>query len=391
VVTPLQYSDNNYNLTDNVDGNITVLRNNAVLNGNGFFVRGEITVGNWGSQPAYQRAAGMSYISNVTVENFNVYGGQIDENGTYIAASGFGIELILASNVTVTNNNVTLAGDDYPSLEGQTSAIDVEGGGSNVIIGNNLNRNWLGMVFHKTENNLIIENNITSTQNPAYLETGIAGCGIIFWSASNNLVYHNNLVNNDMPAYDGASASSVNVWDDGYPRGGNYWSDYQTKYPNATEITCSGIGNTPYAIDSQNKDRYPLMEPFNNTFFELQTTPLKITIDWPLDQTYQESDVPLVTSVKVFSAAKSVNWSGYSLDGQKNVTITGGTTLTGLSSGWHKLTVYANDSFGNMDASKTVTFTMLPFPAATVLGISGASAAVAVGLLVYFKRSKRKA
>jgi parallel beta-helix repeat protein len=390
VETPLQHSGSTYNLTANIDGDITVLKSNTVLNGNGYFVRGEVTVGTWGNQQQYQPVSGLSFTSNVTVENFNIYGGQVDRYGVYVGARGFGIELVLASNVTVTNNNVTLAGDDRLLPEGQTSAIDVEGGGSNVIVGNLLTRNWLGMVFHETENNLITENNITNTKNPVYPKAGIAGCGIAFWSAFNNLVYHNNLVDNDVQAYDGASASSVNVWDNGYPDGGNYWSDYKSKCPNATEITCSGIGNASYIIDPQNRDRYPLTKSFNNTFFELQTTSPKISIDWPIDQTYEESSVPLVFSVQIYSAVKSVNWSGYSLDGQKNVTMTGDTTLTGLSSGWHKITIYANDSFGNMAASKTVTFTMLPFPVATILAISGVSVAVAVGLFLYFKKFKRK-
>ena len=30
----------------------------------------------------------------------------------------------------------------------------------------------------------------------------------------------------------------------------NYWSDYFTKYPNATEIDSTGIGNTPYVFYS---------------------------------------------------------------------------------------------------------------------------------------------
>ncbi len=45
-------------------------------------------------------------------------------------------------------------------------------------------------------------------------------------------------------------------WDNGQV--GNYWSDYFTKYPNATELDSSGIGNTPYVIDSNNIDNYPL-------------------------------------------------------------------------------------------------------------------------------------
>jgi len=49
---------------------------------------------------------------------------------------------------------------------------------------------------------------------------------------------------------------------------------------------------------------------------------------------------------------------GYSLDGQMNVTIGGNTTIVGLSDGVHTITVYANDTAGNMGYSNTVYFTV---------------------------------
>jgi hypothetical protein len=54
-----------------------------------------------------------------------------------------------------------------------------------------------------------------------------------------------------------------NTWDNGYPSGGNYWSNYQTRYPSAEENDSSGIWNTPYNVTSGNIDRYPLMGPFH--------------------------------------------------------------------------------------------------------------------------------
>jgi hypothetical protein len=43
---------------------------------------------------------------------------------------------------------------------------------------------------------------------------------------------------------------------------GNYWSDYLTKYPNATQIDNSSVWNTPYVIDANNTDYYPLVAPY---------------------------------------------------------------------------------------------------------------------------------
>ena len=56
-----------------------------------------------------------------------------------------------------------------------------------------------------------------------------------------------------------SESGASNFWDNGTI--GNYWSDYQTKYPNANEIDNSGIGNTPYVIDANNIDHYPLLKP----------------------------------------------------------------------------------------------------------------------------------
>jgi nitrous oxidase accessory protein NosD len=40
---------------------------------------------------------------------------------------------------------------------------------------------------------------------------------------------------------------------------GNYWSDYEEKYPDAEEIDTTGIWDTPYRIGRDN-DNYPLMK-----------------------------------------------------------------------------------------------------------------------------------
>ncbi len=57
-----------------------------------------------------------------------------------------------------------------------------------------------------------------------------------------------------------------------------------------------------------------------------------------------------------FNVDEPTSWMGYSLDNFKNVTITGNTTLAGLGVGSHSLTVYANDTAGNMGRSDVVFF-----------------------------------
>ncbi len=115
-----------------------------------------------------------------------------------------------------------------------------------------------------------------------------------------------------------------------------------------------------------------------------QSTP-KLSVLSPLNQTYNESSVSLV-----FTVAKPVNWTGYSLDGSQNVTIAGNETVTNIPNGSHNITVYANDTYGNMGASETIYFTIAePFPTSLVATASGVSvAAIGLGLLVYFKKRK---
>ena len=124
---------------------------------------------------------------------------------------------------------------------------------------------------------------------------------------------------------------------------------------------------------------------FSSVSFTFDALP-KISVLSPTNQRYNDSNVPLNLVVN-----KPVNWTGYSLDGKQNVTITGDTSLSGLPSGIHNITVYAKDLFGNIGASETITFTVIvPFPVVPVAAVSIAALALVVaGLLVYQKKHKR--
>jgi len=120
------------------------------------------------------------------------------------------------------------------------------------------------------------------------------------------------------------------------------------------------------------------------------TVPPTISVVSPENKrTYTETHISLS-----FAVNKLVVWLGYSLDGQETVTVTGNTTLSGLSSGLHNVTVYAKDDFENMGTSATVTFTVAeepePFPTTLIVAASGVSVAIiGIGLLVYFRRRNR--
>ena len=59
----------------------------------------------------------------------------------------------------------------------------------------------------------------------------------------------------------------------------------------------------------------------------------------------------------LFTIDKMVSWIGYSLDRLQNINTAGNTTLTGLSSGQHNITVYADEAYGNIGSSETTNLT----------------------------------
>jgi len=119
------------------------------------------------------------------------------------------------------------------------------------------------------------------------------------------------------------------------------------------------------------------------------TSAPRISLLSPLNQTYYNSSVSVV-----FTVDKPVNWTGYSLDDQQNVTVPGNSSLTDLSNGLHNFTIFSNDTYGNMGASETVSFTVdvpEPFPFVPVAFAVAVIAVVfvAAGLLLVSRRKRR--
>ncbi len=167
-----------------------------------------------------------------------------------------------------------------------------------------------------------------------------------------------------------------------------------------------GGGNNPeaffdaYAPKGINEQYIPVGYGNPDPSYVMEHTPPKIEVQSPLNQRYNDSTVSLT-----FSIDKPVIWAGYSLDGKQNVTMTSNGTLTcneainitlaHMTSGLHNLTVYANDTSGNMGASQGVTFTITKpeaFSTTTIGAVSGAAVVVVVGagLLVYFKKTRQR-
>ena len=88
----------------------------------------------------------------------------------------------------------------------------------------------------------------------------IFGCTYVIHARESryNKIFHNNFINQLNRVYRG-----INVWDNGYPYGGNYWSDsYNEDFysgPHQDVIGSDGIGDLIRNIDEDNFDNYPLM------------------------------------------------------------------------------------------------------------------------------------
>ena len=131
-------------------------------------------------------------------------------------------------------------------------------------------------------------------------------------------------------------------------------------YYNATGLT----PNTQYAISTRTVDTSGNINLtwVNDTATTLPApcaNPPIITIISPVNETTYNID-----SVNLnYSVNEPTTWQGYSLDGSANITLHENTTLTGLTDGLHTLTVYANDTSGNMNSS-TVWFAIDTTPPA---------------------------
>jgi parallel beta-helix repeat protein len=162
-----------------------------------------------------------------------------------------------SSAIIIQRDNITIDGARY-MLQG-TRAIESIGielkGRSNVTIKNmKITTFGNGITLDSSSNNSVSANNIA---NNGYI-------GIVLQSSSNSTIYHNDFMNNS--AHQAYSYNSTNVWDDGYPSGGNYWSDYNgtdIMYgPNQNMTGSDGMGDTAYVIDANKRDCYPLTHPW---------------------------------------------------------------------------------------------------------------------------------
>lgn len=187
-----------------------------------------------------------------------------------IANNWYGIYIINhSSNNNVTRNRIEANREDCIRI---TYYAD-----NNSIIGNYIANSAGGIELYEASNNKIIGNSIVKNYDAILLDSSSSSNNIIsrnniadnmvainLWRArTQTYVYHNNFLGNKDQVYNDQSAI---IWDNGYPSGGNYWSNYHgTDLFSGLHQNVSGsdgIGDAPYVIDNNNIDRFPLVEPF---------------------------------------------------------------------------------------------------------------------------------
>ena len=120
-----------------------------------------------------------------------------------------------------------------------------------------------------------------------------------------------------------------------------------------------------------------------NVSFSVDTFAPLILVLSPENRTYGDKDIQ-----SDFMVNEPVEWMGYSLDGQDNVTVTGNVTLAVLAEGSHNITFYAIDLVGNTGASKTVYFEISPFPTVLIVAVAVTiTITVAAGYLLLKRRN----
>jgi parallel beta-helix repeat protein len=206
-------------------------------------------------------------INNDGIVFINVTNGTIEE--TKITENRNGI-MFRTQYMYKENSENNIIRNNY-IISNTNDGINFEhtGGGyhsNNVITKNNISDNNRGVYMIMSAYNQIFSNNIISNDQVGIMLDMCDGGGQF------NNIYHNNFVNNGVnQALE--RGGPINIWDDGYPSGGNYWSDY-----NGTDNNGDGICDTPYPIpDGDSKDRYPLMNPWGG----LNLPPNKPSIDGP--------------------------------------------------------------------------------------------------------------
>jgi parallel beta-helix repeat protein len=235
---------------------------------------------------------------NRVVNNFegfdiwNSSGNSIHGNDIVAGEFGGGFYLLYSSNNEIYENNIrVLHGCNFDfraslnnsvyrnNISSGFTGFDMSRSSDNNIYENNIVNNRYGIFLgHFCSNNTICANNIVSNEIGVSME----------FECSANRICHNCFANNTNDAQ--IWRANLNLWDDGYPAGGNYWSSYtgmdNFSGPYQNQTGCDGIGDAPHEIAGNNVDRYPLIKALKwivlgdvNYDFKVDMSDISLAVD----------------------------------------------------------------------------------------------------------------
>jgi parallel beta-helix repeat protein len=178
-----------------------------------------------------------------------------------------GVSIARSINNKVVNNDII--DNSYTGI-----GIYNDGKGTN-ISNNNISKSEEGINIHNCLDGIdVYNNNISNNYVGIDICSGSYDCivsanlilnndyGIyINYFCDSNFIFHNNFIDNIVNAYD----EGDNIWDDG--KYGNFWSDYEEKYPDAKPKSGKPwMWDTPYEIPGENNtDNCPLVKEWPNS------------------------------------------------------------------------------------------------------------------------------
>jgi len=199
--------------------------------------------------------SGTGTVISITANNVNIKGFTIRGSGTLKYDSGIFAQQFGGNEIShnrIINNN---DGIHFELSSGNVISDNIISSNNNdgiflclssdQVSGNTITNNDDGIDLFMSTYNVISGNIISSNNNGIRIDSTRGG----------NVIYHNNFNNINQ-----VKSESTNFWD--YDSEGNYWSDY-----NGTDDDQDGIGETPYIINENNKDNYPLTGMFSDFRF----------------------------------------------------------------------------------------------------------------------------
>jgi|GEM_PF-1847356 len=256
---------------------------------------------------------------NVAYDGFDLYyeaGGVIRDN---VIGSSFGssegIYLDYGVGVLVVNNSIIDA----------TWSLDIEESSGCQIWNNVVNTSSYGIEAWQDLNTSFVGNTISEASDAFYTEYNV-----------NVWFYHNNFLN-DPGWYYGSAAQSI-AWDNGYPSGGNYWSNFTTPDTHRGVLQnlagSDRIVDTPLAINATNIDHYPLAHPWTAPTITFIETGLPDGTAWSVTlngTTVASTGTSLVTEQTDAAVGATYDYSLGAVAGYMSSPSTGTVAPAGLS------------------------------------------------------------